>query len=303
MSAHGRVLDRRRFHLLAGRATSASRQAVLAALAGYRNTDGGFGWGIEPDLRVPESQPAGALHALETMAEIGVASGTAELLDWLQSVTLRDGGLPFALPLRSSVACAPFWAETDPEESSLQITAGVAAVAHRVARFDDQVREHPWLARVTAYCFDAIGRIETPPFAYVLSFALQFLDAAADSCPEAGELLPDLGRHVPDNGALPAEGGAVGETVHVLDFAPEPGRPVRSLVTEAAVIADLDRLENAQQPDGGWPVDFNSYSAAAALEWRGRATVAALSVLRAHGRIELGKVEAARLSGPHPSWR
>ena len=47
----------------------------------------------------------------------------------------------------------------------------------------------------------------------------------------------------------------------------------------------IDRLERAQQSDGGWPVDFDSYSPAAALEWRGYTTVNAIATLRAHGRV------------------
>ena len=50
MAAHARVLDRRRFELLSGEANVAG---VLAALDGYRNPDGGYGWGLEPDLRSP----------------------------------------------------------------------------------------------------------------------------------------------------------------------------------------------------------------------------------------------------------
>ena len=53
MAAHGRVLDRRRLELLEG----GDPAAVLAALDGYRNPDGGYGWGLEPDLRAQESQP------------------------------------------------------------------------------------------------------------------------------------------------------------------------------------------------------------------------------------------------------
>src|ERR1700761_3906065 len=71
LAAHGRVLDRRRFAVITGRPTPEDRAAVLAALDGYRNADGGYGWGIEPDLRAPESQPAGALHALEAIADSG----------------------------------------------------------------------------------------------------------------------------------------------------------------------------------------------------------------------------------------
>ena len=57
MTTHARLGDRQRFDLVTGRRDPAG---VLAALAGYRNADGGYGWGLEPDLRSPESQPVGA---------------------------------------------------------------------------------------------------------------------------------------------------------------------------------------------------------------------------------------------------
>ncbi|HEX6657255.1 MAG TPA: hypothetical protein VF065_04180, partial [Ilumatobacter sp.] len=83
MARHGRLLDRRRFDLLCGTGDAVS---MLGALEGYRNLDGGYGWGIEPDLRSPESQPAGALHALEVFAEAApeTSPDAAELCDWLE---------------------------------------------------------------------------------------------------------------------------------------------------------------------------------------------------------------------------
>ena len=85
MTTHARLVDRRRFDLITGRGDS---DGLHSALAGYRNPDGGFGWGLEPDLRSPESQPAGALHAFEVFEEIGPeTSKTAErLCDWRASV-------------------------------------------------------------------------------------------------------------------------------------------------------------------------------------------------------------------------
>lgn len=286
MSAHGRLLDRRRFDVVIGRGGEGERALILDALNAYRNPDGGYGWGLEPDLRERGSQPGGAQHAFEAMADAAplTSDHAVGLCDWLAGVTLPDGGLPFALPVSDPTACAPFWTEADPGRSSLQITAAVAAHAHRVARSNPHVAAHPWLATATRFCLDAIRDIDDPPFAYVLSFAIAFLDAASEAVPEARERLESLRRFVPADGAVRVIGGKQGETLHLLDLSPAPGRPARTLVRDDAVTADLDRLEQGQCPDGGWEIDFDTYSPAAALEWRGYATVRAVAILRGNGR-------------------
>lgn len=285
MAAHARPLDRRRFDLLVGGGEHA-RGGALAALDAYRNADGGYGWGLEPDLRSAGSQPAAALHAFEVLAEVGpeTTARSVELCDWLGSVTLPDGGLPFALPLADPVGCAPFWVDADPSDSSLQITSIVAANAHRVARHDAGVAGHPWLTMATGYCLRAIGALEDAPHALVLAFSVRFLDAASDTVPEARGLLAQLRRHIPADGMVRVAGGAAEEFMSPLDFAPDHDRPARSLFSPEIVAADLDRLASQQQADGGWPVEWMTYSPASALEWRGYLTVRAVGILRAAGR-------------------
>jgi hypothetical protein len=63
-----------------------------------------------------------------------------------------------------------------------------------------------------------------------------------------------------------------------LDFAPFPDRPARKLFTAAAINAELRRLVDQQQADGGWPVDFRQLLTAAVLGWRGHMTVRAVSI-------------------------
>jgi hypothetical protein len=285
MAGHARVLDRRRFELLFD---GGDAEPVLAALNAYRNPDGGYGHGLEPDLRAPQSQPAAALHAFEVFADVApVTAPEAEALcDWLDAVALPDGGLPFALPIEDASGCAPFWAQADPRAFSLQITAIVAAHANRVAAHDPGVAGHPWLARATSCCLAAIDALEAAPAAYELAFAVRFLDAVHDRDGAAPALLARLGEYVPSDGRLRVVGGLADEALRPVDLAPEPGRPARTLLDGAAVAADLERLAAEQHEDGGWSVDFQSYSPAAALEWRGYATVRALSVLRDNAMID-----------------
>ncbi|MEQ0561910.1 hypothetical protein ABJI51_22740 [Amycolatopsis sp. NEAU-NG30] len=282
MATHARLLDRRRFELLRGE-TDVS--AVLAAVDGYRNPDGGYGWGLEPDLRAPESQPGGALHAFEVFEEIAPETSphAGRLCDWLASVSTSDGGLPFALPVADSAGCAPFWVQADPAAATLQSTAFATSVALRVARHDRAVREHPWTAAATQYCFRAIRELSSAPHAIALSFAVRFADAACDFHAEAPALLDHLAAFVPADGLVPVEGGSDGETLRALDFAPLPDRPARALFTGSVIDAELRRLADGQQDDGGWRVDFASFSPAAALDWRGYATVRAVAILQRHG--------------------
>jgi hypothetical protein len=283
MASHARMLDRRRLRLLL---EGDGRDAVLAALEAYRNPDGGYGWGLEPDLRSTSSQPGAAMHAFEVFEEIAPATSprAVELCDWLASVSLPDGGVPFALPVTDAAGVAPFWANADPAASSLQITAFVTAAAHRAAAHDPAVAGHPWLSRATRYCLAAIEALDDDPHALELTAALLFLDAAHDTRPEAAALFEPLGRLIPASGLLPVQGGTDEEMIRPLDMAPLPGRPVRSLFTPEAISAELRRLADQQQDDGGWPVDFRSYSPAAELEWRGYETVRAVSILRRNSR-------------------
>lgn len=283
LAGHARVLDRRRWQRLVGPTGPAP---VLAALAAYGNDDGGYGWGLEPDLRDGSSQPVCAMHALEVLAECAPSGGpeAVTLCGWLQARARPDGGLPMALPIEDVTGCAGVWADADTQRSSLQMTAQLAAQALRVAVDHPAVRDHPWLAAATAYCLEAIGSAGASLGAHELMFSVQFLDAAAAAgIPGAEDRLDALAPSVPADGAVPV--GVGDEHLRLLDLSPEPGAPSRRLFSADGVRADLDRLAGLQAPDGGWVVDFGSPSPAGTLDWRGYATVRAVTVLRAHGAL------------------
>jgi len=77
-----------------------SPQAVIDALAAYRNPDGGFGNALEADMRAPGSTPLACEVALRALHESDIrdpalASGMCE---FLASVAERDGRVEIALP-------------------------------------------------------------------------------------------------------------------------------------------------------------------------------------------------------------
>ncbi|HEY3687374.1 MAG TPA: hypothetical protein VGL93_30335 [Streptosporangiaceae bacterium] len=285
MNTHARLLDRRRYEHLAA-PSDRTRDAVRAALAAYLIPGGGYGAGLEPDLRSGTAQPVAGLHAFEVFEEVAPhpVPEAAALCDWLAAITLPDGGLPFALPVPDTAGVAPFFAAADPAESSPHMTAMLAGCAHRLAGHDPAVRDHPWLAAATAYTMDRVRAMDGPGHALEYRFALQFLDAAHDRVPDAPGELRRLGAFLPPSGILPVAGGIEGESMRPLDFAPAPDRPIRALFPPGSVDAELDRLAADRHDDGGWDVDWAAFSPAATLEWRGWATVRAVQLLRAAHR-------------------
>jgi hypothetical protein len=267
LHANARVLERRRFaHLFDG----GPAEPVVDAIRAFRNRDGGFGHAIEPDMRAPESQPVGVQTAMEILHEIGVHDDPmiGPAADWLQSVTREDGGIPFVL--ETDAPHAPWWKSSD--ASSVTQTAANAAALHSLGV------SHPWLERADEFLFARLAQIDASRvgedigLGYDVLFGVHFLDAHPDDA-RANAALEGL---APIPTADPGS-----EHPSALDLSPRPGARTRRLFE---VEGDLDALERAQQDDGGWNVAWPDWNAAAAVEWRGVATVNALSLLRSNGR-------------------
>ncbi len=274
----GRLLDRRRLeHELDG----GPPDVVLAALAGYRNADGGVG-ALEPDLRSPASQPIPVRYAFDVLAELPPSDEGRRLalgaLGWLATVTEPDGGVPFVLPTDDGLPAAP-WLAPAPG-SSLLATAQLVAGAHRLGL------EHPWLAGADAYCWARVDDVD-PADAYTVLYVVDLLDVAPDrerAATALARLRDGVRAAMNPEGALPVPGGASGEVLDPLLLAPTPDHAGASLVDDDVLDRALDRLAGAQHDDGGWDVTWAAWHEAAHAEWRAAVTVDALRTLRAWGR-------------------
>src|SRR5688572_9303066 len=163
-TANARLLDRRRMELAVG---AGDPESALTVLAGYRNADGGFGWGLQPDAPAPASQPVAALHAFGVLEEVAPVTSplAVGLLDWLDAIALPPGAVPFALPGGASAGSAPMWRSADTTSPSLHMTSVVLSIAHRVARHDPAVAAHPWLRRATDWATREIAALDEPQHA------------------------------------------------------------------------------------------------------------------------------------------
>lgn len=252
-----------------------SAELVIEALRGYRNPDGGFGHGLEPDLRCPSSQPVPTLYALEILSEAGDLDGEIgrEARAWIASVAEPDGGVPSVVPGFDAYPHAPWMT---PESGSF-ITLALAGVLHGGGVTDDE-----WLQRATEWGWSSIDAREQPR-GYWLEFACRFLDAVPDEDRARGALDSLAGRI--DMDAIAPVGGVEGETLRPLDFSPRPGTRSRGLFSQDQIEAHLDLVESGQQEDGGWMFDWLAWSAAQTNDWRGVVTIRALTWLRDHGRL------------------
>jgi hypothetical protein len=270
--AGARLLERHRLAVLLHGAPDAP---VRAALAAYRNPDGGFGHALEPDVRAPHSEPAATLHALDVLAGLDALDDpmVADAGAWIATIADADGGVPFVLPEAARFPHAPWMV---PSDGGSHLTFALAA------RLVEAGSREPWLARAADWCW---ARLERPELlgAYGVKFGVGFLDRVPDAGRAAAAieaLRPLLG----DDGSMPVPGGTEDELLTPLTLSPRPGLRSRALFTDAQIAADLDRLEAGQRDDGGWTFDWLAWSPGQEVEWRGIVTLDALDTLRAHGR-------------------
>lgn len=273
-----RLLDRYRFsyHFLQGQ-----DQAVLAALRPYQNSDGGFGNGLEPDLRGPVSQPVPTWTALMILDEINAVTDpmVQHICDYLLTITTTEGGVPFMLPSAMAYPRAPWWEIGDQPPASLNPTAAIAALLYKYRV------QHPWLERASAYCWQQIAAIETTS-PYEMRAVLPFLDFAPDR-KRAEQAFAHVGKKILEQKLVALDPAALreAETHSPLNFAPRPTSIARRLFTDSIINAHLDALAAAQQEDGGWPINWFAWTPAAELEWRACITIDALMTLRAYDRL------------------
>jgi len=275
---YARLIDRR---LFAGLFLDGPREPVLAALQAYQNPDGGFGNALEPDKRVPHSQPVDAEMALRILDLIdgfaGAAGPVQRLCAYLAGISRPEGGVPFAVPPVNDYPHAPWWQTPADAPASLNPTASITGrlLKHRV--------QHPWIERASAFCWRAIAASDSLEFHDLLPM-ITFLEQVPER-ERATQELERIAARIRQHNLVALDPQAAGYVHKPLEWAPTPHCYCRRLFNDETIARHLDWLANEQMADGGWPITWQPICPAVDYEWRGWRTILALHTLQAYGRL------------------
>jgi hypothetical protein len=263
---NGRDIDRARYDFHFG---ALPLEALLAMLGQYQNPDGGFGCGLEVDIKAPESNPFATELALLACAQAGVPGEhplLARAVSYLEQTQDGDGGWRLSPAIYQHELASWFQAWTWPNLNPACCLAGllrglglgspnlharVAGLFDRLARPTDLAGEEYYLVRPYAYYF--LPDWAHPQRDLYLSGVLWWL----------------IRQH------LAGRHDAAG---HFFDYARTPASYTGRCLPADILAAELGRLEAEQAEDGGWPTPYDA-------GWRGWFTVQNLLVLRAYGRV------------------
>lgn len=280
---NARMIERRlfQFHF-----ENDSPDGVFHAVYAYRNSDGGFGHGMEPDTASPESQPLFSIMALETLDEVGYLTKDiilADFMPYFESVTTDKGGIPWMLRPTSEYPCAEHF-KTVKEWAALSTTAPLLGILEKYKI------DIPWMQKAEEFVWQEIERIqEKHVFCYLcVPRRLQFLQYTK-SRDKAKKALDDLKKWILAEGVLcndkSDEGWGLYEKPHSLCYAPTPEGLLHPIFSEETINTDLDELIKRQKDDGRWDTWYG-LSEGMKLEWAGIQTLWTLKILKSYDRIE-----------------
>ena len=260
-------------HYISGSSTEGSERE----LAMFQNQDGGFGNGLEPDIRARCSSPYVTSEAMRTLRELGVpcthpmVKGAVQYL--LNSYDERAGVWPVAPPEANGSPHAPWMGYGEDVERHwhgflANPRAAIIASLFHYSSLVPQVWLSQLLDSLNTYLVSRGGALD----GYEFGAVGQLLDVEALPQETFRQLLTRFGNK--------------------LCVPPVPGSPLIGNFTDEQIEQDLDAIVKNQCPDGTWPITWSWEDAdphvwpTAQTEWKGIMTVVYMKKLKAFGRLE-----------------
>ena len=290
ISGHARPLERALFEFHFG---SGSDSNVLTELKKFQNEDGGFGHGIEPDLRMPFSSPFSTSVAFQVLRELDVPGDHDMVLNGTgyleRSYDRSIGGWEPTGPKANEFSRAPWWNYEPPQnQGRLDLLAKAnpgAELAGYLIRYSEQT-DVGFVDEVVSSALATFDQLPDDMEVHVMMCYKRLAEIAGGTV--AQRLLPKLRRGVHlVTSDIPAKWEAYG------------GRPLWFAVTPASLLStelslsipiQLDYEIDKQTDDGSWQPNWawGQYEedwSLAKVEWAGHLTLRNLLTLKAWDRF------------------
>ena len=263
-----------------------SPEGVYHAVYAYRNSDGGFGHGMEPDTASPESQPLFSIMALETLDEVSYLTKEIILKDFMpyfESITTEKGGIPWMFRPKNDYPCEGHF-KTVKEWAALSTTAPLLGI---LEKYEIAI---PWMKKAEQFVWSEFERIKDKhAFCYLcVPRWLTFLEHTKNR-DKAEKTINDLKNWISNNGIIcedkEDDGWGLYGKPHSLCYAPSPDSILNPIFSNEMINSDLNGLIGKQKNDGRWDTWYG-ISEGTKLEWAGIQTLWTLKILKNYGRIE-----------------
>ena len=274
-------------------------EAVYAALAQFRNDDGGFGHGLEPDFTTANSSVLATTTALQTLRHLGappdnalVRGALAYLGATFDADLTRWPLIPAAPTIANDAPHAPWWS-AGPEHATLFREYAVNPRAEVLGYLYTwpTLAEPTVVAQVESALASHFAQLDKPLDMNEMLCTLRLLDAPGLPASLRSVAQDAFERSIESVVAQDAEAWE-SYTLQPLQVAPAPLSPFAAALAPL-LAANLDFRILAQEDDGSWAPQWNwgplfpAAWPAAQCAWQGVLTLEALRSLRAYGRFAL----------------
>ncbi len=235
----------------------------------YKNMDGGYGHGLEPDIRTPESHPLALEYLLFILVFYQIPPedllfGTAK---WVVDQQNEDGSFKNPDSIKDYPHAA-WWAN-----GGQHIPLSIVGLLHFFGRTSSEMLERTSKWAQANY---SIERIENNDWLFAAYHAVNYFfnidqypdlakyqDATVDNIRTLLEARPDKGSEA------------------LFQLAPFPDSLIMLALPDELIQRELDRLLDTYLDNGGWHDEHNL------PHWYVGATIANLTTLQRHERINL----------------
>ena len=285
IKSQARPLDRCLFehHFESGLA-----EAVIAELAKFQNSDGGFGNGLEPDFRMQASSPVATTVAFQHLGEIG-ATADDELVKhgisyFISSYDTEQRRWHQPGKEVNDAPHAPWWSYEEGRDTFGWANPGVEIIGY-LHKYSSLVPQD-FLSGVTGIALSHIR--DAPDGSMDVHSMLSYL-RELDFLPEPGKNIALEKLIKSAQTGLTSSPGWPGDGAKLSWYAPTPTSPLADAL-KGEIERNLDSEVDGQAEDGSWLPNWSwgQYEDAweeANREWKGYLTVQMLKTLRAYRRM------------------